>query len=100
MPGLADELAEAGKSQPLGSWKEIANYLKRDERTVRRWEKEGLPVHRHMHKKRASVYAFRSEIDVWWKNGQSRLELAEAAATGKRRTFTWLIAAGLTVAAI
>jgi hypothetical protein len=50
----------------LESWKEIAAYLSRDERTVRRWEKrEGLPVHRHVHQKQATVYAYRSELDSW-----------------------------------
>jgi TolB-like protein len=50
----------------LDSWKEIAAYLQRGVRTVRRWERqEGLPVHRHMHHVLGSVYAFRSEIDRW-----------------------------------
>ena len=50
----------------LGSWKEIGAYLDRDERTVRRWEKtEALPVHRHSHRRGASVYAYPSEIDAW-----------------------------------
>src|SRR5882762_6596836 len=60
----------------LDSWKEIAAYLKRDERTVRRWEAEGLPVRRKVHKKQASVYAYKGEIDTWWDAGQ-HLELAE-----------------------
>src|SRR5512143_3513254 len=51
---------------PLESWKEIGAYLQRDATTARRWEKEeGLPVHRHGHKSRASVYAYPSEIDAW-----------------------------------
>ena len=51
---------------PLESWKEIGAYLLRDARTARRWEKEeGLPVHRHVHKGRPSVYAFPSELDAW-----------------------------------
>jgi Tol biopolymer transport system component len=51
---------------PLASWKEIAVYLQRDATTARRWEKEeGLPVHRHPHKTRSSVYAYPSEIDAW-----------------------------------
>src|SRR5678815_2681865 len=51
---------------PLESWKEIAGYLQKDITTVRRWERtEQLPVHRHSHKSRASVYAFPSEIDAW-----------------------------------
>lgn len=51
---------------PLQSWKEIGAYLQRNEVTVRRWEKqEGLPVHRHAHKVRGSVYAYPSELDAW-----------------------------------
>lgn len=50
----------------LESWKEIAVYLDRDTSTVRRWEKtEGLPVHRHVHEKQATVYAYVSELDAW-----------------------------------
>ena len=50
----------------LESWKEIGTYLQRDVRTLRRWEKEeGLPIHRHSHKSRSSVYAFVTEIDAW-----------------------------------
>ena len=50
----------------LESWKDIAAYLNRGVRTVVRWEQEeGLPVHRLLHDARASVYAFRSELDDW-----------------------------------
>jgi tetratricopeptide (TPR) repeat protein/TolB-like protein len=57
------------KDELLNSWKEIATYLKREVRTVRRWESfEGLPVHRHLHKVRGSVYAYKTELDLWWKN--------------------------------
>lgn len=53
----------------LDSWKEIAAYLKRDIRTVQRWEKlEGLPVRRHQHQKRGSAFAYRDELDAWWRN--------------------------------
>jgi len=53
----------------LDSWKEIASYLQRTLSTVRRWEnEEGLPVHRHLHDKRGTVYAYRSEIDTWLAN--------------------------------
>ena len=55
----------------LDSWKEIAAYLRRDESTVRRWEKDGLPVHRHQHKLRAAIFAYKSELDAWWKNAES-----------------------------
>jgi Tol biopolymer transport system component len=50
----------------LDSWKEIADYLKRDVRTVQRWEEvEGLPVHRHFHRRRGSPYAVKPELDEW-----------------------------------
>lgn len=50
----------------LDSWKAIARYLGRSVRTVRRWEQQqDLPVHRHMHQTKASVFAFRQELDDW-----------------------------------
>jgi Putative lumazine-binding len=50
----------------LESWKQIAGYLERSERTVRRWEAaEGLPVHRREHEKQDTVFAFRHEIEAW-----------------------------------
>jgi TolB-like protein/Flp pilus assembly protein TadD len=85
-------LPESSSIERLDSWKEIAAYLKRDERTVRRWEQEGMPVHRHMHKKQASVYAHKAEIDVWWKSGRQRLESPEPAPASKRPRL-WLSAA-------
>ncbi|MGA7766120.1 MAG: SUMF1/EgtB/PvdO family nonheme iron enzyme [Candidatus Sulfotelmatobacter sp.] len=84
----------------LDSWKEIAAYLKRDERTVRRWEREGLPVHRHMHKKQASIYAYRAEIDAWWSNGRQRFEPGERVRPNKRFRLWFLgglVAAGVLV---
>jgi Tol biopolymer transport system component len=91
----APEPSGPSASERLDSWKQIAAYLKRDERTVRRWEKEGLPVHRHAHKKKATVYAYKPEIDVWWNDGRARLELIEAAAAGRHRTGVWWATAGL-----
>ena len=56
----------APELERLDSWKDIAAYLKRDVSTVQRWEKrEGMPVHRHLHDKLGSVYAFSSELDEW-----------------------------------
>jgi formylglycine-generating enzyme required for sulfatase activity/dienelactone hydrolase len=84
----------------LDSWKEIATYLKRDERTVRRWEREGLPVRRHMHKKQASIYAYKAEIDAWWGRGRQRFEPASASRPGRPVIFWFLaglVAAGLLV---
>ena len=55
----------------LDTWKQIAAYLSRGVRTVRRWEREeGLPVHRHLHRTLGSVYAFTVEIDSWRENNR------------------------------
>lgn len=66
-----------GKSKELlGSWKEIATFLNRGVRTVQRWEREEhLPVRRHDHNKRATVFAVASEVEEWMKNrsGSDRL---------------------------
>ena len=59
----------------LDSWKEIAAYLGRSERTVRRWEEhEGLPVHRLAHEKRGSIYAYRAELDAWWTSRKQEID--------------------------
>lgn len=57
---------EKQSAEWLDSWKEIAAYLSRDVTTVQRWEKrESMPVHRHVHDKRGSVYALTTELDAW-----------------------------------
>src|SRR5438094_10229860 len=57
----------------LDSWGEIASYLGREVRTVQRWERtEGLPVQRHEHKKKATVYAYAGELDAWIKQRQRK----------------------------
>jgi len=53
------------------SWKEIAAHLGREVRTVQRWEKtEALPVKRHEHQKKSTVYAYPSELDDWIRKRQ------------------------------
>lgn len=66
-PGSQTDLTkDSPREQPLESWKEIANYLQRNVRTAKRWEdSEGLPVHRHRHQARSSVYAYPSALDAW-----------------------------------
>src|SRR3984893_4424822 len=83
----ADQESAMGESSPdtppslkepedrLDSWKEIAAYLNRDVTTVQRWEKrEAMPVHRHLHGRMGSVYAFPSELDAWLQGRGLRLE--------------------------
>jgi len=51
----------------LDSWKEIAAFLARSERTVKRWEVErGLPVHR-LPRGGGGVFAYSDELAEWLK---------------------------------
>lgn len=74
-PSLGVSPSEQPLEERLGSWKEIAAYLKRDVTTVQRWEKrEGMPIHRHLHDKMGSVYAFRGELDSWMRGRKLQTE--------------------------
>jgi len=56
----------------LDSWKEIAAFFDRDERTVRRWEREkALPVHRLPGSARGRVFAFTDELAHWMNSAGS-----------------------------
>ena len=53
-------------SDRLDSWREIAAYIKRDERTAMRWAKlYGMPVHHAPGGSHARVFAYRSEVTAW-----------------------------------
>jgi predicted DNA-binding transcriptional regulator AlpA len=53
----------------LNSWKEVAQYVGRSERTIQRWERDlGFPVHRPAGKLRSSIIAVAAEIDEWIRN--------------------------------
>jgi tetratricopeptide (TPR) repeat protein len=55
----------ATQNRRIDSWKEIAAFFGRDERTVKRWEKErGLPVHR-LPGERGGVFAWSQELTDW-----------------------------------
>jgi TolB-like protein/Tfp pilus assembly protein PilF len=74
-------VAGSDRGERLDSWKEIAGHLKRHVTTVQRWERlEGLPVHRHLHDKLGSVYAYTSELDDWWRNRAQKVEPDEPGA--------------------
>jgi WD40-like Beta Propeller Repeat len=98
-PDAEPDLSQERRGERLDSWKEIALYLKRDVATVRRWEKrESLPVHRHLHEKLGSVFAYASELEAW-SEGRGGLSSVAAAATvsasqSSRRGLVLLVAAG------
>jgi PAS domain S-box-containing protein len=64
----------------LTSWKEIAAYLRREVRTVQRWEHNcGLPVHRTPGGRRSSVYAFSEELTAWLSTRENEAETQDDA---------------------
>ncbi len=94
-------MSDSPSPDRLESWKEIAAYLRRDVTTVQRWERrEGMPVHRHVHDKAGSVYAFRTELDAWTQGRKAApvVEDTDRGAEPRRRTLL-LVAAGAVVAA-
>ncbi|MGO9088876.1 MAG: hypothetical protein ACLQBK_27035 [Candidatus Sulfotelmatobacter sp.] len=67
--------AQDSTNDRLDSWKEIAAYLKKEVRTVQRWEKNSaLPVRRLARGKQGTVFAYKSELDAWWQESQSKLD--------------------------
>jgi TolB-like protein/Flp pilus assembly protein TadD len=65
-PSTSPAPPDPAQGDHLDSWKEIAAYLRRQVRTLQRWERaENLPVHRHHHDRLGSVYAYKSELDAW-----------------------------------
>src|ERR1700683_5140895 len=67
-------------SRRLNSWKEIADFLDRDVRSVQRWEHErGLPVHRIPGQKGGAVFAYEVELETWLRSGKAA-ELSNAAS--------------------
>lgn len=81
----------------LESWKAIAAYLNRDVRTAKRWEvREGLPIHRHQHESRSSVYAYPREIDLW-REGRKPAGSSAASEPGATKRPWVALAAALVV---
>lgn len=71
----------AGKR--LDSWKEIAAFLGRAERTVKRWETErGLPVHRVPGGGRSAVFAYSDELADWLKGRSEELDVEDSRSGG------------------
>ena len=86
-PPFSRPTSSSSPADRLDNWKSVAEYLRRDVRTAQRWEAtEGLPVYRHRHSRHGSVYAYKSEIDAWWKNRHptSRKHRSETRLLGQR----------------
>src|SRR5271166_5646108 len=62
---MVEDRRKRPPNRRLDSWKEIASYFGRDERTLKRWEKErGLPV-RRLPGAHGGVYAFTDDLARW-----------------------------------
>jgi hypothetical protein len=61
---------QGSTKQRLESWKEVADYFGRTDRTVKRWEVDrGLPIHRPPGAAKGRIYAEVDELEVWLKGG-------------------------------
>jgi Tfp pilus assembly protein PilF len=84
----------------LQGWKEIADYVDRDERTVKRWEKQrNFPVRRMPGNGRANVYILVADLDNWLSKSDSAADpqspeptaptVMEPAAPPVRHVLSW-----------
>ncbi len=65
------DLPQNPEDRRLDSWKEVAAFFGRDERTVKRWEKErGLPIHRVPGGGRGTIFAYTGELTAWLSSPQ------------------------------
>jgi TolB-like protein len=87
------------RGERLESWKKIAAHLKRDVRTVQRWEQSnGLPIHRHQRAQRALPYAYTKELDAWWARQSDGADSPVAAGIPRAAMVRkWLLAAAAAV---
>src|ERR1700739_768515 len=80
---MRGDLLQRPSGYKLDTWKEIATFFGRDERTVKRWEKErGLPLRRVPGGRRGTVYAFSEELTAWLRSSQQS-ELPKEQGTGE-----------------
>ena len=99
-PSKDDSAPDRFKTDRLDSWKQIAAHLDKSERTVRRWqESEDMPVHRHPHRQRGSVWAFRTELDAWLQQRSQTQPIQESGRPASRVQVRFAITAVLVVLA-
>jgi TolB-like protein/Flp pilus assembly protein TadD len=76
----ADAVSDRSSSDRLETWGEIAAYLRREIRTVQRWEKSmGLPIRRLVGgpDKQSRVFALKHELDAWWRAHETLSNVAD-----------------------
>jgi len=93
---MQDDSDVRSRPGPLSGWRAIAEYLGRNQSTVKRWASDGgLPVHRPQGsaaRKGVPVYAFPDELDTWLRGHQlnrlPRPSESETADTAPAQTPT------------
>lgn len=96
-----EEKRGGGANRLLKGWKQIALYFGKDESTAKRWAaSKNLPVHRVPGLKRAAVYAYSAELDLWLTGHRDLGDEPEAVAVAEaprvsaaRSLRPWLAAA-------
>ena len=94
-----NQLSQSAADRRLDSWKEIAAFFGRNERTVRRWAtSQAMPVHRIPGAAKGRIFAFESELREWLvvsgtleqpnrlQDSQSELTREEDKRSGSRLT--------------
>ncbi|MGQ0590907.1 MAG: TPR end-of-group domain-containing protein [Sphingosinicella sp.] len=89
---MASSGGNGAAAKRLKSWKEIASFFGTDERTVRRWEERGLPVHRVPGGARATIYADAGELERWFSGRKEEPSPASQPTAPRRR---WLALAAV-----
>jgi Tfp pilus assembly protein PilF len=76
----------ANDGRRLNSWKEVAAYFGRTDRTVMRWEVErGLPIHRVPGMPKSRIYADVLELEAWRRGAQELLGEDEGSEPNRTR---------------
>ncbi len=69
----------------LNGWSDVARHVGKSIRTAQRWEKDlGLPVHRITTPNGDLVYAFRTEVDAWARNRDTKATGEQTSEAGQQ----------------
>ncbi|HOW86648.1 MAG TPA: VCBS repeat-containing protein [Candidatus Aminicenantes bacterium] len=92
-------MSEFSRDNLLRSWKEIAAYLGCDVRTCHRWEgQRGMPVHRAGAETKSPVFAYRDELDRWFRETFTATNQRAAEAPRFHAWGRWAAVAGVLLA--
>ncbi|GAB2177396.1 tetratricopeptide repeat protein [Dongia sp. agr-C8] len=73
-----------GSGRRLNGWKEIGAFFQKNERTVKRWEQRGLPVHRLPGGANTAVFAYTGELEAWLKGSRGAAPTKDPPSSEQR----------------